>query len=145
MRRFQSHVFGTLLLALTLSPAFRSFTDDSYPFSTYPMFARSRSTVCVSHVRGIDATGTSRSLPPPLIVNEEITQAQQIVRAAVWRGERALVELCEAIAGRVAASPEFGAVAHVEIVTSCYEPVAYFTRGPEPLSSERHAGCEVRR
>jgi hypothetical protein len=145
MRRFHSYAFGALLLALTLSPAFRSFTDDSYPFSTYPMFARDRSTVCVSHVQGLDAAGASRSLPPPIIVNEEITQAQQLVQAAVRRGERALLELCEVVAGRVAANEEFSAVARVEIVTSCYEPVTYFIAGPKPLSSERHAGCEVRR
>jgi hypothetical protein len=145
MRRFLSYVFGALLMGLTLSPAFRPFTDDSYPLSTYPMFAQERSTICLSHVQGLEAGGVSRALPPPMVANEEITQAQQIVRAAVSSGGRALLDLCDAIARRVAARDEFSAVERIDIVTSCYEPTAYFTRGSEPSSTKPRAACEVRR
>lgn len=147
MQRLYSYAFAAGLLGLTLAPAFRSFTDDSYPFSTYPMFARDRREACLSHVVGVDASGRSRSLPPRVIVNEEITQAQAIVQAAVGRGRRARRELCARVAARVAASdePEFAGVERVEIVTACYDPVAYFVAGAEPLSSKRRAACEPRR
>jgi len=147
MRRLFSYAFGAALMGLTLAPAFRTFTADSYPFSTYPMFARDRGEVCLSHVVGLDGSGRSLSLPPRIIVNEEITQAQEIVRAAVRRGRRARRELCAGVAARVAASDEPGlaAVESVEIVTSCYDPVAYFVEGPAPRSSRRRASCETPR
>jgi hypothetical protein len=145
MGRPFSYAFGLLLMGLVMSPAFRSFTDDSYPLSTYPMFARNRSKACLSHVFGVDASGASHAVPPPLIANEEITQAQQTVRLAVRGGKRTRRELCERVAARVAESEGFEGVTRIEIVTSCYEPVGYFIDGPEPLSSKRRAACEVRR
>lgn len=143
MGRLFSYAFGALVLGAVLSPALRTFTDDSYPLSTYPMFARERSSVCLTRVLAVDAREQSRAVPPVLIASGEITQAQTAVRVAMREDPHRRREFCAQIASRVAGNASFSEATRLEIVSECYRPVAYFLEGPEPQSRRLRTDCEV--
>ncbi|MFQ5417037.1 MAG: hypothetical protein ACE5FL_08345 [Myxococcota bacterium] len=143
MRRLLSYAVGLLLLAAVLAPAFRDPHRDSYPLSTFPMFTADRGRVCIDRALGVDAAGRRVSLPPPLLGTGEIVQAQVTLRRAM-RGNRAARKgFCRRVAGRVAAQRALDGVLRVEVVSECYDPVAYYVDGPQPQARRKRTGCDV--
>lgn len=140
-------VVVTLVLgALILSPLARERGWDSFPISSYPMFARGDlGTVNeLAHVVLIGPDGGRAPAAPSLIGTPEPMVAMTTVRAHVERGSAA--ELCASIASR-ARDARTSAVA-IEVVTSRFDARRYFSGHPDaraPLERVVHARCEVAR
>lgn len=140
-------VVVTLVLGvLILSPLARERGWDSFPISSYPMFARGDlGTVNeLAHVLLVGPDGGRTPAAPSLVGTPEPMIAMTIVRTHVERGSAA--ELCAGIASR-ARDARTGAVA-IEVVTSSFEARRYFSGRPDaraPLERVVHAQCEVAR
>jgi hypothetical protein len=144
MSRLLAYGFGLGMVALVAAPGFGDPTDDSYPLSTYPMFARPRGKPLLSYVEGVTADEPVR-LPPEIVAHNEIMQAVATVKRAVQGGPEALERLCTRIAADVAREAEYARVLEVRIVSARFDPVRYFTEGPVPEERREHFRCAVRR
>ena len=146
MSRLLAYGLGLGIVALSAVPGFRDPDEDSYPLSTYPMFARPRGKPRLSIVEGVDTAGAAVRLSPELVVvHDEVMQAAATVRRAVRDGVPALQRLCAEVAGRTANDPDYQNVQTIRVVTARYDPVRYFSEGPEPEEREEHFRCAVPR
>lgn len=145
MSRVLAYGFGLGLLALVAAPGFGDPDDDSYPLSTYPMFARARDKPWLSIAEGLDGSGQSVRLSPSIVANDEVMQAAATVRRAVAGGPPALLALCQTIASRIADDGSYQSVSFVRIVSARFDPVRYFVDGPVPEERSEHIRCPVGR
>lgn len=139
--RARAYAMSFLLAGLVASPLFGAFHGDSFPVSTYPMFATARSSeVVMPHAIALTAAGEERRVRPADIANDEVIQAFETIRQAIRQGPQALDELCGHIAGNMA---RHGDVVRVQIVTSRYDGIDYFGGHTEPEERWVEAECEV--
>jgi hypothetical protein len=131
------------MLALVVSPVFGDPDEDSYPLSTYPMFARARGKPWLSSAEGIDANEQAVRLSPEVVAHDEVMQVAATVRRAVQAGPLATETLCREIAARLASDPDYQRVQSVRIVAARFDPLRYFSEGPEPEQRTEHARCPV--
>lgn len=143
--RAWSYVFGLGLLAAVIAPGFRDARDDSFPFSTYPMFARPHTKPVIYFAEGFDRRRRRVRLPPHLIGNQEVMQATKLVRRAVLDGADGVERLCQRIASRVADDPQFAHVVRVQLVSARFDAIGYFTHSTAPEERTEHGGCNVAR
>ena len=138
--RVRAYGLTIILVGLVLSPLVGAFADDSFPISTYPMFATARSSETnLTHVILTDANGNEWGAEPSAIANDEVLQVQETILQALRDGEAATAALCERVAGRVAGS---GATT-VQIVTSTFDAILYYDGDREPTERRVHATCET--
>jgi hypothetical protein len=146
MSRGVAYSFGLGVVLLSLSPAFLNpQRGDSFPLSTYPMFAKTRERPLLYFAEGVDRAGNTERLAPALLGSGEVMQAVATVRRAVEAGGARQSELCRHIAGRLAKSAELDHVTRVRLVGARFDPIAYFLEGPTPLERKVHTECKVRR
>ena len=145
MSRPVAYGFGLGLTLLVASPLLREPNADSFPLSTYPMFARKREKPLLYFVEGVSKKREASRLPPSLLANTEVMQAASRVRRAVNAGEQAAAEFCAEVAERVRASRKHKAIVEVRIVGTRFDPIAYFEQGPEPEERFEVTRCRVRR
>ncbi len=139
--RAHAYALSAALLGAALLPLLTG--RDSFPLSTYPMFAKRRETE-VEVNRAVGVRGAERvSLPPEVVASQEVMQAAATLRRALGGGSAAAAALCKDVAGRVARSPAFAGVTGVELVTERWDSVAYFAGKTEPLSSRVRSRCKV--
>jgi hypothetical protein len=138
------YVIGLGATALVLSPLV-SGAADSFPISTFPMFASPRGQPVLYAVIGRAADGSERRLEPTLVGSKEVLQAKVLIERSVEGGKATLAELCHATAARIAATPSVGALGSVEIVSRRYDPIKYFSSGPAPIEQTRLFQCKVPR
>jgi hypothetical protein len=143
MPRVVTLIFGLGLLAATAAPAFRSPEQDSFPFSSYPMFARPRGKPLLYTAEGLTGGPNTVALPPRLVAHGSVMQTVQTLRGAAEGGPRSLRRLCERIAAKVAETPEYAAVRKVQIVRQRFDPISYFDHGPAPEERKVLRRCEV--
>jgi hypothetical protein len=129
------------------APLLRDATHDSYPFSTYPMFARVLRQPRLTFAEGLTKSGESLRLPPEMIANDEPMQAMRTLKLTANDGPQALKQLCSAIAARVAATPRYAEVRRVRIARARFDPLRYFEAdsGQQGQDRERLIECRVRR
>ena len=135
---------GVAAVAAVLSPL-AAMHDDSFPLSSYPMFARPRGPPTLYAVVARAGDGSERRLAPSWLGSSEVLQAKVLIQRSVERGPEATRALCRSVAERIAAAPDASDLRSVEIVRRRYDPVAYFVAGPEPLEQERLERCPVPR
>ncbi len=151
LRAAYVYVVWIALLGIVVMPVIRNQPErryDSFPCSSYPMFAHTRKTTktVVHHAVGYTEDGERRRLPPKLVANDEVLQAAATIRNAIRRGGRRSRALCRKIARNVvAASPAYDQVVRVEIVTDHYDCIEYFAGDIAPKRSKVHAKCLVDR
>jgi hypothetical protein len=145
--RAKALTIGTGLALAVLAPCLSPspFADDSFPFSTYPMFARVVEKRVIVFADGVTSDTESKRLGPELVANDEPMQAQRTLRLASTSGRKALRTLCGRIAERVAQKGELAAVSRVRIVQGIFDPVKYFDGDAGPESREVLSECKVRR
>ena len=136
--RRRAAAVSTVLVAAVLSPLWRSPERDSFPLSTYPMFARPLVGEADLDVAvGLDAGGGRRALSPEAIAGtDEVVQAGAVVDRAIAAGRED--ELCRQVAQRVT-DP---AVVAVVVLTDRIE-VLGAAEGEPPVATTVHARCEV--
>jgi hypothetical protein len=138
-------LFGVAVVAATAAPLLRDATHDSYPFSTYPMFARVLRQPRLTFAEGLKKSGEAVRLPPEMIANDEPMQAMRTLKLTANDGRQALKRLCAAIAERVGATPRYGEVQRVRIARARFDPLAYFEADSPREEQERLIECKVRR
>jgi hypothetical protein len=133
--------------AAAAAPLLRDARHDSYPFSTYPMFARVLGRPQLTFAEGVTGSRQARRLPPEMVANDEPMQAMRTLKLTANDGRRALRRLCAAIAERVAASPTYADVRRVRIARARFDPLRYFEpdSGAQGQERERLVECRVRR
>lgn len=139
---------GLVLLGLTLSPLARPLGYDSFPFSSFPMFAHGRkdAVTTVHRAVAVRADDTIVALPPRALGSDEVLQADATLRHAIRRGNKASLRLCRAVARRVAADPDLADIVRVELVSERHDALAYFAGDLTPLGQpKRRARCKIPR
>lgn len=133
-RRMPTRLWGGLVSLLVLAAVAWPLSrdperGDSFPLSTYPMFAykRPEARVTLHYVIAVGPDGARRHVPPALVANAEVMQAMMTVRRAVDRGESQ--RLCEEVAARVARHRGFDRMDTVQVVFGDHRAVAYLVRG----------------
>jgi hypothetical protein len=129
-----------LVLVAVVSPALRD--HDSFPLSTYPMYAGTRpDTVSLATAAGIDATGERTRLSLRAIARtDDPLIGQATVERAIDGGSASTLALCREVAGRV---PD--GVVRVEVVTERHDVVALAAGRDSLVDRTVHATCEVPR
>lgn len=137
MRRGTRSLAVVGVLAALVAPVV--VNRDSFPLSTYPMYARNRSTevsfVTAQGVRADDelttlSLGTIGNSDDPLVVAGEL-------RAAIRRDEAD--DRCRTIAGRI----DDTTIEYVEVVTERHDTVVRLEGGDSLIRRSVHARCEV--
>jgi hypothetical protein len=145
MRRLAALLVTIAAVVVVLSPLVWDEDRDSYPISTYPMFARDRGRVrSYATVVGVRAGGEIERLSPEAIAGtREPVQAAETVIREVRRGHAAA--LCDDVAARVAGRDGDAEPRSLEVVTETYDVLAYFDGRTEPEQRVVHATCDVAR
>lgn len=145
-RRAWPAAISVALIGATLWPLVRDpVKGDSFPLSTYPMFASGRpQKIAISYAIAETAAGARRDLTPAHLGTAEVIQAFVIVDGAIARGPTGMRTLCQEVAARVASDGDLADVARVRIVTGMHDTVAYLVDGA-PGTLTEHARCQVRR
>jgi hypothetical protein len=124
--RARAVIVSVVLVGATLAPIVRGATHDSFPLSTYPMFAvRRPSTLTLDYAVGVTERGERRPIAPALVGTGEVLQAGAIINDAVNAGPKALAPLCVRIASAVARDRDLDDVTTIRIVTGTHDAVAY--------------------
>lgn len=128
----------------TAAPLLRDARQDSFPFSTYPMFARTIDKRWLLFAEGVSKRETVR-LGPELVANDEPMQAMRTLKLAARQGGPALERVCARIAARVAGSASLRSVKRVRVVRALFDPIAYFEVLAAPEQREILEECRVPR
>jgi len=133
-----------VLLAIVAAPVLQAPGYDSFPASSYPMFARDRAReATVHHVVGITDDGRHRPIPPPLVANDEVLQAAATIAGAIRTGRAQ--PLCEEVAARIADETLWREFAWIEVTSDRYDVITYFEGATTPSHRNIHARCRIRR
>ncbi len=127
---------------MVLSPLL-SGAADSFPLSTYPMFARPRGQPILYALVATARDGSERRVPAALVASGEVLQTKVLIQRSVENGPLAMQALCEATAAKVAAMAGGDTPSFVDVVRRRYDPIGYFTTGPTPIEQERLFRCPV--
>ncbi|HTV20906.1 MAG TPA: hypothetical protein VMG12_19610 [Polyangiaceae bacterium] len=142
--RWLAVAVGVGATAAVLSPL-ATMDADSFPISSYPMFARPRGQPTLYAVVARTGDGSERRLAPSWLGSSEVLQAKVLIQRSVEQGPEATRALCNSVAQRIAEAPDTAELRSVEIVRRRYDPVAYFVDGPEPIEQQRVERCAVPR
>lgn len=135
--RLSLRIAGPIVAAVVvLSPMLREPTDDTYPLSTYPMFAFDRGAEHdIATAVEIDDDGVAARLSPKLIAGtDEVILASVTVKRSIARGEADL--LCAEIAERL------GPGRTVEVRVETLDVVAFITADVESTAVDVKARCD---
>jgi hypothetical protein len=143
--RWPGYVVGLGVVIAATLPAFRSARLDSFPLSTYPMFARKIDKPQLSFVERLDDKRRARRLEPELVAGDEVMQSYRTIKRAVRQGPEAAEELCRSIARRVSKREHGKKDVRLRIVRARFDPVAYFVSDAEPDEREVIASCTLPR
>jgi hypothetical protein len=127
---------------MVLSPLL-SGAADSFPLSTYPMFARPRGQPILYALVATARDGSERRVPAALVASGEVLQTKVLIQRSVEGGPLAMQALCEATAAKLAAAAAGATPSFVDVVRRRYDPIGYFTSGPTPIEQERLLRCPV--
>lgn len=133
--------FGALLLVWC--PMLLPNARDSFPLSTYPMFAQKRGRPVMNQLIALTSRGDQHKLGPKYLGTDELLQAKALIDQAHNQGEAARAKLCQKVAARVKELGEPADAIEIQLVRVRFDPVEYFTRGPTPISRKVSHRCAV--
>jgi len=131
------------LLVAVMVPAFGDPAADSYPLSTYPMFARPKAKTYIAFAEGIDDQEHATRLGPALVANGEVMQASHTLHRAIRGGPERLAQVCARIADGVAADARHASVVRIRLAEGQFDSVGYFLGAREPETRTIHHHCDV--
>lgn len=146
--RIRAYLVSAAVLLAVLWPLTWRPPRDSFPLSSYPMFARNRRSATLSAVYAVaDERGGGRTyVPPELIANREVLQARAVLDRAARGGRKGAMTLCREVSRRIAerGTGRLAEAVEVRIIRGRHDAVAYFETGE--LGTERVlARCPVER
>jgi len=136
MSRVVRRVAPFIAAMVVLFPLAHNPRHDSYPLSTYPMFAPDRGSVLnIDTVVRVDAEGIVHRLDPNTISGtDEIVTASVVAVKAIQRGDSDL--LCREVANRIA-----DPTSTVEVRTELVNTIDVVDHRAEPISVTVWAEC----
>jgi len=143
--RWPGYVVGLGVVIAAALPAFRPAQHDSFPLSTYPMFARKIDKPHLSFIERLDDRDRARRLDPELVASDEVMQSYRTIKRAVREGPEAAEALCKSIARRLAKHEKGKREVRLRVVRARFDPVAYFVEDAEPEEREVIASCKAGR
>ena len=132
-------VLAALLYPLSFAPG-----RDSFPLSSYPMFARARtsSELAIDHFLVAQPDGSARFVAPAIVASGEVLQVRALIGEAIARGPQASAALCADVAARLAGR-EGHAGLELRLVRARYDALAYLT-GRDTRGTQRvHVRCPI--
>jgi hypothetical protein len=141
--RIAAYVVGVGAVIAAALPVFRDTNADSYPLSTYPMFARPIEKSQLLFFESVDERRRVRAVPPELVANDEVMQSAKRIRRAARAGPEALKQLCREVAKRVRKQRRPKLI-ELRIVEARFDPVAYFSEDAKPEERSVLTACQVR-
>lgn len=116
--------------------------NDSFPLSTYPMFAKHRGR---PEMVKLVATTAEGSLPvrPELLGTGEVLQAKVLLERIAVGSAAARRKFCEQTAERLSALPEAAAWQEIRLVRVKFDPIDYFYNGAQPMSEKVLNRCSM--
>jgi hypothetical protein len=142
-QRLKNWALPLLATGLVLAPAFGPLSNDSFPLSTYPMFAATRGRPRMGQILGVDAQGTTHRLSPELLGSSEVLQAKALVERAINGGAKQRDAFCAAVAARVRKQGNPLTLKRLDLAKVRFDPIEYFTVGPTPIERDVVASCSV--
>lgn len=140
--RLAVYAFSAFMVAAVAAPGVIPGMQDSFPFSTYPMFSRRRPDVAwMATAKAVRADGSRAPIAARDIASSEPMQTLSTLKRALNGGPEAARALCEAIAGRL--DPE--GVVGVELRWERHRVIGYFKGQTEPEATRRVFQCSVSR
>jgi len=142
--RIFAAAFGVGLLGAVLWPVLADPPFDSFPLSSYPMFAKARPTeaVPIAHVVAFDAGGGGRVVPPTMLGSIEVMQAMRTVELTLNRGDAG--ELCRRTAAVVReAGGAWSSAERLEVRVDVFDALVYFESDRTPKAGKTYATCRV--
>lgn len=132
--RVRALAVSAVVLAAVLWPLSWNPDRDSFPLSSYPMFAHNRRSAVLTAVYAvaIDRGGERRYLPPELIANREVLQARAVLDRAARGGKKGVAVLCHEVAARITAGQggaRFAGAVEVQILRGRHDAGRYFDTG----------------
>jgi len=115
---------------------------DSFPLSTYPMFAKHRGQPTMVKLLASSATG-SVPVPPDLLGTGEVLQAKVLLERIAARPAPKRQQFCEQTARRLARLPQAAGWQTLQLVRVKFDPIEYFYNAARPLSRKVVAQCSV--
>lgn len=147
-RPARAWLVAAAVLAAQVFPLTRGPHYDSFPWSTFPMFAHGRPTA-ITHVDQLLAVSSDRSarpIPPRLVANDEVLQAAATLRSTIRRGKKATRALCRQVAARLADDPAWSDIVRIDFVTRKFDALQYFAGDQTPLGKPKlRAKCKIPR
>jgi len=147
--RVRALAVSAVVLAAVLWPLTWIPDRDSFPLSSYPMFAHNRRSAVLTAVYAVatDQRGERRYVPPELIGNREVLQARAVLDRAARGGKKGVAILCREVAEKIAAGQggaQMSGTVEVQILRGRHDAGAYFETG---LLGEEHVlgHCPVER
>lgn len=116
---------------------------DSFPLSTYPMFARPRGQPEIVQLIAVTRAGERLSVPPALLGTSEVLQAKVLLEKTARGGKKRRLRLCREVAARAAKDGEASDWVRLELVRARFDPITYFTQARRAISRKRLAHCDV--
>lgn len=145
MKRGLSVLFSTVVLGAVLLPLTWPAGEDSFPFSSYPMFSHGRtsSIADITHVVAIDASGQRTIVPPHEVASSAVIQTLVTIQDSVHAGPKAAKRFCREVAARLKHSNDatLRQATHVEIETTRVDSIAYLAGSTTTLGRTLHARC----
>jgi hypothetical protein len=141
--RWRGYLVGVGVVLLTALPVLWPAHADSFPLSTYPMFARRLENPTIYFVERVDEDGRGRRLTPEQVSGREVMQSFRTIKHAVRRGPKAVDRLCRSIGKRLAQREKREKFVQLRVVGARFEPVSYFTEEAPPEERTVEGSCRV--
>jgi len=141
--RVRGYGVSFALLVAVMAPAFGDPAADSFPLSTYPMFARPKAKTTIAFADGIDDHEHATRLGPELVANGEVMQASHTLHRAIRGGQDRLAQVCARIADGVASDSRLAPVVRIRLAEGQFDSVGYFLGAREPETRTIHLECDV--
>lgn len=136
-----SGVVSLMATVALVLPMFWPLNEDSFPLSSYPMFATSRGQPVMHRLVVRHDDGTTRRVDGALLGSGEVLQAMAWLDSA-GRRPKQRAKLCRGVAAALGArAPMAGAT--VELQRVRFDPIHYFVEGPTPLEQRVLERCDV--
>lgn len=132
-----------LICGTTALPLLGVQRRDSFPISTYPMFAKQRGQPTFHRLVAVFEDGSREAVPPELVASAEVLQMKVIVTRAVRRGKKAMRLLCQEVALKVSRSERFATTSELQLEEVRFDSIHYFTEAPKPVAAKTLMHCLV--
>lgn len=132
---------ATLFTAAVFAPTVLG-TPDSFPLSTYPMFAKHRGQPEMVKLVAVTDDG-NRPVRPGLLGTMEVLQAKALLEQVATKSAAQRRRFCTQTAEQLAPLPETASWHELNLVRVKYDPIGYFY-GEPPVSEKVLTHCLLR-